>query len=81
VAADALSSKTEHGLKTMINLQPNILRDLENMGIKLVLTRYIERLLSALEVQPFIIEKIKASQKVDAKLEKLRFNVAQGLLL
>ena len=76
MAADALSSKTEHGLKTMINLQPNILRDLENMGIKLVLLGHIGGLLSALEVQHSIIEEINTSQKEDAKLKKLRLNVA-----
>ena len=34
--------------------------------------------MTALEVQPSIIEEIKASQKDDAKLEKLRYNVTQG---
>jgi len=48
------------------------------MGIELVLPGYIDGLLIALEVQPSIIEKIKASRKDDAMLEKLRRNVAQG---
>jgi len=56
----------------MINTQPNILNDLENIGIELVLPRFTNRPLSASEVQPSIIEEIKVSQKDDAKLEKLR---------
>ena len=34
-------------------------------------------LLSAIEVQPFIIEVIQAGQKGDTELERLRQNVAQ----
>ena len=37
VGVDALSRKTQHGLNTMINTQPEILRDLENIDIELVL--------------------------------------------
>jgi len=50
------------------------------VGIELVLPGYIEGLIATLEVQPSILEEIKASQKEDAKLEKLRCNVAQGKL-
>ena len=48
------------------------------MGIKLVQPRCITGLLTALEMQPSIIEEIKASQKEDARLERIRCNVAQG---
>ena len=75
--ADALSRKTQHGLNTMINTQPSILRDPETMVIELVLSGNRNGLLIALEVQPSIIEEIKASQKDNAKFEKLRCNVAQ----
>ena len=75
--ADALSRKTLHGLNAMMNTQPEISRDLEAMGIKLVQPRYTDGLLTVLEVQPFIIEEIKTSQKDDAKLERIRCNVAQ----
>ena len=78
--ADALSRKTLHGLNAMMNTQPEISRDLEAMGIKLVQPRYTDGLLTVLEVQPFIIEEIKASQKDDAEVEKLRCNVAYGKL-
>ena len=64
----------------MMTTQPSISRDPKNMGIELVLPRLAYRLLSALEVQPSIIEDIWASQKDDAKLEKLRQNVTQGKL-
>ena len=62
----------------MINVKPEILRDFEIMGIELVLSGCTDELLTALEVQPSIVEEIKASQKNDVKLEKLRGNVAQG---
>jgi len=78
LVVDSLSRKTQHGLNTMINTQPNILRGLENMGIELVLLRYIDGMLSALEVQPSIIEEIMTNQKDDTKLDRLRQNVAQG---
>ena len=48
------------------------------MGIELVLFGYTYGLLTALEVEPSIIEEIKASENDDAKLEKLRCNVTQG---
>jgi len=76
VVADALNRNTQHGLNAMINTQPEISRDLETMGIELVLSGYTNGLLTALEVQPFTIEEIKASEKNDAKLEKPRCNVA-----
>ena len=63
---------------TMINTQPDILRDLETMGVELELPGPMDGLLTVLEVQPSIIEEIKASQKDDAKLEKLKCNVTQG---
>jgi len=80
VVGDALSRKTQHGLNTITNTQPKISRGLETMGIELVLPGYTNGLLTALEVQSSIIEEIKESQKDDAKLEKLRCNVAQGKL-
>jgi len=46
------------------------------MGIGLVPSGYTEGLLTALEVQLSIVEEIKASQNGDAKLVKLRCNVA-----
>lgn len=78
VVANALSWKAQHRLNTMISTQLDIVRDLENMGIELVLPGYIDGLLLALEVHSSIIEEIKTSRKDDAKLEKLRFNVAPG---
>ena len=64
----------------MTNTQPEISRDLETIGIELVLQGYTDGLITALEVQPSIIEEIMASQKDNAKLEKLRCNVAQKKL-
>jgi len=48
------------------------------MGIELASPRCIDGLLSALKVQHSIIEEIRTNQKDDAKLERLRQNVAQG---
>jgi len=56
----------------VISIQPGILRDLEDMGIELILPGLTDGLLSTLEVQPLIAEEIKARQKDDALLEKLR---------
>ena len=78
VVADTLSRKTQHGLNTKINTQLGILRDLETMGLELVLPGDTNGLFIALEVQPSVIEEIKGRQKDDARLEKLRCNVAQG---
>ena len=75
VVADALTRKTQHGLNKMLSTQPNILRDLENIGIELVLLGFTEGLLLALELQPSIIEEIGVSQVDDAKLETFRQNV------
>ena len=78
VVADALSRKTQHCLNAMVTAQPEVLRDLEAMAIELVLPGCIDGLLMALEVQPSLIEEIKASQKEDAKLERIRRNLAPG---
>jgi len=43
---------------TMINTQPDILRDLETMGVELELPGPMDGLLTVLEVQPSIIEEI-----------------------
>ena len=50
VGVDALSRKTQHGLNTMISTQPDIRRELENMGIELVSSGFTDGLLSVLEV-------------------------------
>jgi len=64
IVADALSRKTQHGLNAIMYTQPEISRDLETMGIELVQPGCTTRLLTALEVQPSIIEEIKATQIV-----------------
>jgi len=50
------------------------------MGIEFVMNGPTNWLLSTLEVQPSVLEEIQASQKDDAKLEKLGQNVAHGKL-
>jgi len=44
------------------------LEDLEHLGIELISHEKTNALLSALEVQPSLIEEIKSQQKEDAKL-------------
>ena len=78
VVADALSRKTQHCLNAIVTTQPEILRDLEAMAIELVFPGCMDGLLMALEVQPSLIEEIKASQKDDAKLERIRKDIALG---
>jgi len=67
VVADALSRKTQHALNAMMDTQPEILRDLETMSIELVQPGCTTGLLTVLEVQPSLIEEIKASQKRGCK--------------
>ena len=50
MVVDALSRKTQQGLNTMTNTQPNVLKNLENMGIELVLPGFTDGLFSALDV-------------------------------
>jgi len=72
VVADALSRKVRHSLNTIIIMQPRMLEVLERMGVELVSHGSTRTLLSALEVQPSLLEEIKFHQKEDVKLQRIR---------
>jgi len=59
VVADALSRKTHHGVNAMKVVQPEILRDFESMGIKLVFLGEPRLFLGSLVVQPTLLDEIK----------------------
>jgi len=52
VVADVLSRKTHHNVNAMTVVQPEILRDLESMGIEFVFPGTLGLFLGNLVVQP-----------------------------
>jgi len=78
VVADALSRKAQHSLNTIIITQSRVLEDLERLGVELISHGSSRALLSALEVQPSLLEEIKAHQKGDVKLQRIRQTLEKG---
>ena len=68
MVVDVLSRKTQHSLNTMIITQPCVLKNLECLGVELISHGTTHALLSALEVQPSLLEEIKSYQNEDATL-------------
>ena len=64
VVADALSRKNQTSMSNPITTQKELLRDLELMSIE-VKVHKANVTLAAIEIQPSIIEEIKAAQKED----------------
>ena len=56
--AGAISRKAQHSLNTVVITQLNLLRKLEHLGVQLVLQGKLGVQLSALTLQPSIVEKI-----------------------
>ena len=70
VVADALSRKSQTIMASSITTQKELLRDLEMMGIEV--RRYqSDAMLSAIEIQPSILDEIKAAQKEDEYLQSM----------
>ena len=68
VVADALSRKSQTIMASAITTQKELLRDLEKMGIEF--RKYQPNaMLSAIEIQPSIIDDIKMAQKEDKYLQ------------
>ena len=55
--ADALSRKTQHSLNTIVITHMSLLKEFDSMGIQLVLHGQASVQLSALTLQPSIVEK------------------------
>jgi len=61
----------------MISTPPDISRDLENMGIELMLLGFTDGHLLALEFQPTIVEEIKVSKRMILSCRSLDWVLAR----
>ena len=68
VVVDALSRKVQHSLNTVVITQLSFLKELEDLGIQLVSRRQAHVQLSALTLQPSIMEEIRVNQESDLEL-------------
>ena len=67
VVADALSRKSSDFLAALLTTQKEIIKDLERMGIEIVMGDS-QVFMASLTIQPTLIEKIKSSQLTMHKL-------------
>ena len=79
VMVDALNRKARHPLSTIVITQLNLLRELEDLGIQLVLHRKANVQLSALTLQPFLVEETRVDQDSDPELQRLKQNLKKGI--
>ena len=70
VVADALSRKSSDFSATLLITQKAIIKDLERMGIEIVMGDS-QAFMASLTIQPTLIEKIKNSQVDDAQIVKI----------
>jgi len=57
---------------------PEIARDLEKLGIEVVLSSVMESYLSNLTVQPTLLDEIKSAQGDDPEMERIKVNISKG---
>ncbi|XP_074323098.1 uncharacterized protein LOC141660038 [Apium graveolens] len=76
VVADALSRKNLGSVASLIT-QPNLISDLERLGIELYV-RGLGGSIASLKVEPNLISRVKEAQKNDTGLEAIRSEVAGG---
>jgi len=81
MVADALSQKTHHSVNAMKVAQPEILRDLESMGIKLVFPGEPRLFLGSLIVQSTLLDEIKQAQIKDEEVKRIRESINKGKAL
>ena len=77
VVADALSRKSSDFLAALLTTQKEIIKDLERMGIEIVMGDS-QVFMASLIIQPTLIEKIKSSQVDDAQIVKIIGEVQEG---
>ena len=65
IVADALSRRAE---AYFLTTQPELLADLQKMGIEVVLPTHVE-LMASMQVQSTIVERIRMAQSTDSKLQ------------
>ena len=77
VVADALSRKSSGFSAALSTAQKEIIKDLERMGIEIVMGDS-QVFMASLTIQPTLIEKIKGSQVDDAQIVKIIEEVQEG---
>lgn len=77
VVADALSRKSSHSLNTLV-VADKLCEEFSRLQIEVVHEGEVERLLSALTIEPNFLEEIRASQPGDVKLERVKAKLKEG---
>jgi len=80
IMTDALNRKARHPLRTIVITQLNLLRELQDLGIQLVLHKKANVQLRAPTLQPFYMEEIRVDQDSDLELQRIKLNVEKGKL-
>ena len=75
VAADASSRKTQHSLNTIVITQMSLLKELQSMGVQLISHGQASLQLSALTLQPFVVEEIRVNQEINPELQRIKQNL------
>jgi len=73
--AGALDRKAQHTLNTVMITLLNLLRELEDLDIKLMLHKKANVQLLALTLQPSLMEKISVNQDSDPRLRRIKQNL------
>jgi len=63
-----LSRKTQHNLNTIVITHMSLLKELKSMGVQLMSHVQASVQLSALTLQPSIVEEIQVNQQTNPKL-------------
>ena len=77
MVADAFSRKSSGFSAALLTTQKEIIKDLERMGIEIVMGDS-QVFMASLTIQPTLIEKIKGSQVDDAQIVKIIEEVQEG---
>ena len=72
--ANALSRKTQVSCNCLITTQKELLWDLEKLGIE-VCRHGSNSILSALTIQPTLIEEIRIAQRQDPQIQEIRYRL------
>jgi len=76
--ADALNKKAQHTLVATVITQLNLLRELEDIDIRLVSHRKAYVQLLALTLQPSLMEEIRVNQHSGPELQRIKQNLEKG---
>ena len=68
----------QHSPNTVVITQLSLLKELEDLGIQLVSHGQTHVQLSALTLQPSIVEEIRVNQKSDPELQRIKRNLEKG---